>query len=338
MGRTFYNIPGLTDQKPLDHFWLDPQSSDRGLFYRFYDHLVRTTQVNGNFDADFPFRTTFPIGPGLDGLAPTPRLPDAAPPRREAIGLLPARLLSRLGWSALIFVVYGLQLVALALRCFRLASLLLRWAAAAALRALGVRVVVDDSQPSEPAGVPLVHLWNHESPIDVLVVQAVLRIPSITTADLHLSRVLPWFGASARNAGHGLMDHRDRRSRRQAYFQASRTLLERGEVMLAPNGSLVTPISERVSASALLLARRHHALIVPWTFLYEGLPPAGERRYKPLRLLCSRLTAPPATIYCRRGRARDLPLPAGPDDRQRFTAAVQAYYATGPAIRRQEPS
>ena len=63
MGDTFYNLEGLTDQKPLDGFWCDPQPSDRPLFYRFYNHLVLTTQVNGNFDGDFPFRTTFPIGP-----------------------------------------------------------------------------------------------------------------------------------------------------------------------------------------------------------------------------------------------------------------------------------
>ena len=52
MGDTFYNLEGLTDQKPLDEFWRDPQPSKRPLFYRFYNHLVMTTQVNGNFDGD----------------------------------------------------------------------------------------------------------------------------------------------------------------------------------------------------------------------------------------------------------------------------------------------
>ena len=66
MGNTFYNLYGLTDQKPLDALWCDPQPSDRALFYRFYNHLVLSTQVNGNFDGDFPFRTTFPIGPRPD--------------------------------------------------------------------------------------------------------------------------------------------------------------------------------------------------------------------------------------------------------------------------------
>ena len=46
MGDTFYNLEGLTDQKPLDGFWCDPQPSDRALFYRFYNHLVLTTPVS----------------------------------------------------------------------------------------------------------------------------------------------------------------------------------------------------------------------------------------------------------------------------------------------------
>ena len=29
MEDTFYNLEGLTDQKPLDAFWRDPQPSDR---------------------------------------------------------------------------------------------------------------------------------------------------------------------------------------------------------------------------------------------------------------------------------------------------------------------
>lgn len=325
MGHTFYNLSGLTDQKPLDQFWQAPQTSDRPLFYRFYAHLVTSTQVNGNFDGDFPFRTTFPIGQGARRLDPAPRLPDA--PRPPGGPVLLPRLLGRLGWILVVYVLYTLQLLALALRRRRLAASLLVAASASALRALGVQVVVDDSHPAEPAGIPLVHIWNHGSPIDVLVVQAVLRIPSITTANLHLGRILPWFAASAANAGHGLMDHRDGHSRTAALYRASRTLAERGQVMLAPNGSLVTPISQRVSASALLLARRQGAQIVPWTFTYHDLGDLEQHRYSPLALLRSRLTAPLGTIDCRRGTAADLPLPEGADDRRRFAAEVQAYYA-----------
>lgn len=335
MGNTFYNLPGLTDQAPLDQFWLNPQSSDRDLFYRFYDHLVRSTQVNGNFDGDFPFPTTFPIA-AADAVQPASPPCRVSPPvnRRLPLLLLSVRLLTRLWWSGCLVVIYGLQLFALALRRRRLAAGLLAIAARVALRALGVQVIADDSQRSEPGGVPLVHIWNHENPVDVLVVQGVLRIPSVTTANLHLRRIFPWFGASARNAGHALLDHRDQRSRRAAFHNLSVTLARHGEVMLAPNGSLVTSIHERVSASALLLARRHGALIVPWTFRYDGFPDLQRQRYKPLRLLLSRLTAPSATIHCRRGRASDLHLPDGPGARQLFAVAVQTYYAPEAGVSR----
>lgn len=327
MGNTFYNLPGLTDQKPLDQFWQEPTTSDRPLFYRFYAHLVTTTQVNGNFDGDFPFRLTFPIGPEARRLAPAPRLPDA--PRSPADGgwAAPWRVLRRACWGVSYFLVYAVQLLALALGRRRLAANLLVVTAQVGLRALGVSVVVDDSQPAEPASRPVVHLWNHESPVDVLVVQGVLRLPSITTASLHLSRIMPWFSASAANAGHGLMDHRNGQSRTSALYRASATLAARRQVMLAPNGSLVTPISQRVSASALLLARKHGALIVPWTFSYYGLSTSADALYRPLRLLLSRLKAPLATIHCRRGRAEDLGLPEQGCDRDTFVRAVQAYYS-----------
>jgi capsular polysaccharide export protein len=327
MGKTFYNLPGLTDQKHLDQFWQEPQTSDRPLFYRFYSHLVTSTQVNGNFDGDFPFRTTFPIGPDARRLAPSPQLPDAPMPSRRSGVILLARMLGRLGWAAGFFGIYSLQLLALALGFKRAASWLLACTAGAGLRALGVQVVLDDSQPGEPVGVPLVHIWNHTSPIDVLVVQGVIRLPSITTANLHMSHFMPWFSQSAANAGHALMNHKDGQSRTAALYAASRTLADRGQVILAPNGSLVTPIDRRVSASPLLLARRHNALVVPWTFVQEGLPSPEDLRYRPLRLLLSRLTAPLGTIYCRRGRASDLQLPEGNCDVGSFKAAVQAYYA-----------
>jgi transcription-repair coupling factor (superfamily II helicase) len=51
-------MPGLTDQQSLEHFWQEPQGSDRALFRRFYTHLIETTQINGNFDGRFPFAET----------------------------------------------------------------------------------------------------------------------------------------------------------------------------------------------------------------------------------------------------------------------------------------
>ena len=326
MGDTFYNLEGLTDQKPLNAFWCDPQPSDRALFYRFYNHLVLTTQVNGNFDGDFPFRTTFPIGPEARQLPPTPMLPTPSSGKLRNPVLLLGRLLARLTWAGLGFTLYGLQLPAMLLRRPDWAAALMTMASSVALRALGIQVVVDDSQPSEPAGMPLVHIFNHRSPCDGLVIQGVLRMPGLTTAQLHLRWVLPGYAAAARNAGSAVLDHRQPQSRLAGMMSASTLLRDHGEIMIAPNGSLVTPIEERVSPSAWMLAQHYGGRVVPWFFSYDGLDGAVGARYKPLQLLLGRLTAPLGTIHCRRGRADDLRLPDDPRDREGFSAAVQRYY------------
>ena len=326
MGSTFYNLEGLTDQKPLDAFWRDPQPSDRPLFWRFYHHLVMTTQVNGNFDADFPFRITFPIGPEARQLSPQPQLPPLKRQPRHNPVVLAGRGMARLGWAALGFLLYGLQLPAVLLRRPQWAARLMTWASAVALRALGVQVVVDDSQPSEESGRPLVHIFNHRSPCDGLVIQGVLRLPGMTTAQLHLKWVLPGYAAAARNAGAAVLDHRQPESRLEGMMRASALLRDHGEIMLAPNGSLVTPIEQRVSPSAWMLAQHYGGRVVPWVFRYDALEGAVGARYKPLQLLLSRITAPLGTIHCRRGRAEDLVLPKDPRDRDGFSRAVQAYY------------
>ena len=326
MGSTFYNLEGLTDQKPLDDFWRDPQPSDRALFYRFYNHLVTTTQVNGNFDGDFPFRTTFPIGPDARQLESRPDLPLLKPRRPINPLLLPARVTARLLWAALGFALYGLQLPALLLRRPDWAAGLMTLASAVALRALGVQVVVDDSQRSEEPDVPLVHIFNHRSPCDGLLIQGVLRLPGMTTAQLHLKWVLPGYAGAARNAGAVVLDHRQAESRMQGMLQASALLREHGQIMLAPNGSLVTPIEQRVSPSAWMLARHYNGRVVPWVFRYRDMDEALGAQYKPVRLLLRRLMAPLGTIHCQRGRSSDLQLPSDPKDREGFSRAVQAYY------------
>jgi capsular polysaccharide export protein len=199
-------------------------------------------------------------------------------------------------------------------------------ASVVALRALGVQVVVDDSQPSEQAGTPVVHIFNHCSLCDGLVIQAVLKLPGVTTAQWHLKWVLPGFAAAARNAGSAVLDHRQPQSRLAGLMSASTLLRDHGEVMVAPNGSFLTPIEERVSSSAWMLAQHYGGSIVPWVFRYDSLDGAVGARHRPLRLLLNRLAAPLGTIHCRRGRSSDLQLPQDPRDREAFSRAVRTYY------------
>ncbi|MEB3266041.1 MAG: 1-acyl-sn-glycerol-3-phosphate acyltransferase [Cyanobacteriota bacterium] len=328
MGPTFYNLPGLTDQQPLAGFWQAPQPSRRPLFYRFYNHLVTTTQVNGNFDGDFPFRHTFPIDPLARAIPADPPSVARRPPMLMAPLPVLARLFSRLAWVGITFAVYGLQLLALLLGARGLARMLLAASAGAALRALGLDVIADDHGAPAADAPPCIHIWNHASPFDVLAIQAAIPIPSITTSSLHLARIFPFFRRSAANAGHVLLDHRLAESRRTSLWQASQLLGRHRQLFLAPNGSLVTPITRRASASPFLLARRHQAVVVPWWFEYRALgDPPADCLYNPLGLLRWRLTAPQATLRLRRGRPGDLPDPVKGGNRQQFSQAVIAYYS-----------
>lgn len=59
MGEAFYDKPGLTCQNPLDDFWQNPSLVDTSLFIKFYNHMIRTTQINGHFQGYFPFAEVF---------------------------------------------------------------------------------------------------------------------------------------------------------------------------------------------------------------------------------------------------------------------------------------
>lgn len=49
MGRAFFDFEGLTDQQPLETFWRQPKAADKALFARFRAHVIRRSQINGNY-------------------------------------------------------------------------------------------------------------------------------------------------------------------------------------------------------------------------------------------------------------------------------------------------
>ncbi|PZO02822.1 MAG: capsular biosynthesis protein [Alphaproteobacteria bacterium] len=49
LGEAFFDFDGLTDQRPLNLFWDNPQGPDPDLFTRFRAHVIARTQVNGNY-------------------------------------------------------------------------------------------------------------------------------------------------------------------------------------------------------------------------------------------------------------------------------------------------
>lgn len=300
MGQAFYDLPGLTDQQPLEGFWQNPLPPERELFLKFHTHLIETTQINGNFDGRFPFADTFAVAPALRAQAPGRR--PGGRQRLLRLALLGRGLLR-----------YALQLLALGLGARSQARRLLERAAADVLQGLGVRVLVE-RRSDGPSGAVIL-IANHGHPLDVLVVQGHLKLRSLTTAARHLGWLLPLFSVSAANYGHTNLDHLCPESRRAGLHGLLGNLRRQGRVFLFPSGSLVTPISERVSPSLWLLARRCSATIVPLTFMYRGFRPAERQLlYRPLRLILSRIGAPEATILCREGNAIDPSLFADGDE------------------------
>jgi capsular polysaccharide export protein len=310
MGRTFYNLPGLTDQQSLAAFWAAPAPSDRELFRRFYVHLIESTQINGNFDGFFPFSQTFAVSPvlAIHAVGPRPGL---------------VRILLRLLCLLQGFATYYLQLLALALGAREMARRLLERGSQQVLRGLGVTVLMD--RRLEPIARPQVHIANHGHPLDVLLVQGWFRECSMTTAARHLRWILPFFSASARNYGHIHLDHRCSQSRVEALRRLLRLMEARGRLFLFPSGSLVTPITQRVSGSLHVLGRRSGALIIPWFTSYRGFPRSeDDLRYRPFALILHRLLGPQATILCQEGTPID---PAAFPDQISLSDHIRELYA-----------
>ncbi len=54
LGTAFYDMEGLTCQRPLDEFWRDPGRVSEELHRKFRHYLIETTQLNGSFHGRFP--------------------------------------------------------------------------------------------------------------------------------------------------------------------------------------------------------------------------------------------------------------------------------------------
>jgi capsular polysaccharide export protein len=320
LGRTFYNLPGLTDQQPLADFWRSPQPSDRELFRRFYAHLLDTTQINGNFDGYFPFANTFSVSPELAIHAVGPR------PH-------PLQVLLRLLILVQGFATYYLQLLALAVGAREPARRLLEQGARQVLSGLGVKVLMD--RRMEPVGCAQIHIANHGHPLDVLLVQGHFRECSMTTSARYLGWIFPFFARSARNYGHIHLDHLSSQSRLEGLRRLQRLMEERGRLFLFPSGSLVTPITQRVSGSLSVLGRRGDALIIPWFTTYRGFPRTeAALRYRPLALMVARLLGPQATILCQEGPPID---PRAFPDQEALSAHIRDLYARHQTSREPTP-
>jgi len=291
MGRTYYNLPGITDHQDLSKFWKNPIPSNRDLFYKFYDYLLNTTQLQGNFDSYFNFRANFIIDHkcSIDAIAKRPSA---------------LEICQRLMILFQCFGLYYLQLATLLFGQKNLAKRQLVRSAQLGLQGLGVNVLMERRASALPHRQ--IHIANHGHPLDVLLVQGYFRDCSLTTAARHLKWILPFLEQSAANYGHTNLDHLNPTSRRIGFHKILKMLQHRGRIFLFPSGSLVTPITQRVSPSLFVLSRRTGAAIVPWFCSYRGFAVTEKNlNYRPWTLVLQRLMGPQATILCKEGHAID---------------------------------
>ena len=295
MGDTFYNLEGLTDQKPLDGFWCDPQPSDRALFYRFYNHLVLTTQVNGNFDGDFPFRTTFPIGPEARQLPPSPRLPVLIPGNSVNTLQLLGRILCRLFCLASALALFALKNLFVWLKWHDSSEKLFSILSAFLLRSLGVQVIVDDSQVCRQAGFNVVQIYDQSSWFDLFVARGSLGLNTsfITSRNLH-------FDQCAR-VGFSIVEGSESVNSCVGLSGVGRQIC----LPFGPNNRELVKNFWSVCCSCDLL-------LVPWFFVYEksvdfSIDTVGEF----LKLFCSRLASPVFHVRVKRAHSSVIECPAG---------------------------
>ena len=223
------------------------------------------------------------------------------------------------------YVAYFTQFPFLLFGRQKIACLLLSIVARHLLKALGIKVFVQSDFVWNKPGRGFVHIWNHENPLDVFVVQGYLQLPSITTAGSHLGYVLPLFALTAGNAGHIFLDHRDQASRRKSFRRSFDTMSKYGQMIIAPNGSLVTSIYERSSRSPQILARQFSTSIAPWVFVYRNLDLSMQDLYSPLSILLKRLVAPSATIKCSLSEKDLTEIPVD-TPKEMFSSCVMNFY------------
>ena len=54
MGEAIYDMPGLTFQGELKDFWTSSEKPDHNLYEKFYNYVINSTQINGNYYRRLP--------------------------------------------------------------------------------------------------------------------------------------------------------------------------------------------------------------------------------------------------------------------------------------------
>ena len=114
-----------------------------------------------------------------------------------------------------------------------------------------------------------IHIVNHDSPLDIFIAQCFFRIPTITTVDNHLNKILPFFKSSLINCGHFNFDHLDLNERRLAYnFLLRKSKIDK-KILIFPSGSIYTSIKKRFSRSIAKLSLKNKLDVIAWKISFK---------------------------------------------------------------------
>ena len=169
------------------------------------------------------------------------------------------------------------------------AERLLALASIAASRAMGLQVIVDDSQPRERSGEKVVHVFDGLSLIDFLAARVSLGVNSSFVADENLFQ-------------EGMFKRKSYFSSREASRLLEEDISGTGKAFL-----LIRSAARKISEKPWCLACMNRSLIVPWFFDYDEQNIShiyGE--YGFLKLFASRLARPVLIVRSKRGCASAL--------------------------------
>ena len=114
-----------------------------------------------------------------------------------------------------------------------------------------------------------IHIVNHDSPLDIFIAQCFFRIPTITTVDNHLNKILPFFKNTLINFGHFNFDYLDFNERKLAYnFLLRKSKVDR-KILIFPSGSIYTSIKKRFSRSIAKISKSNQLDVIAWKISFE---------------------------------------------------------------------
>ena len=135
-------------------------------------------------------------------------------------------------------------------------------------RSLGVKFNIDKKSKTYLLKKGI-HTANHDSPLDIFIAQCVFRIPTITTVDNHLNKILPFFKLSLNNFGHYSFDYLNINQRKLAYNFLVRKSNQEKKILIFPSGSIYTSIKKRFSRSIAKLSKKNNLDVIAWKIALE---------------------------------------------------------------------